>query len=719
VREVYYNIDGQGWTSQIGRTAAVTVSGDGRHTVEYYAVDKAGNEEARKSISFQIDATPPSAISGVVETHGIPNNQWQKRSLATFAWDASSDSGSGVAGYQFMYVNQTTAALVNQNFTAADPRTWSPYQFGFPSGTYLLRGRAGDRAGNWTPWRDLYVIRADNTPPTNPNTVEHLAGILSTVPQNLTRVADFRWSPAVDAGAGIDGCYIYWGSEDDGVGVDSSFTRDNRYQSAEPLCGEQERCIGYLRLKCEDQAGNLAHTWTTGFQLVYRPFLDPESKNYRLPGYAVSLGAGPTSTQSYRLHSTVGQVIDTAPIQSARYRLASGYEANRPLPSALLAQSPDQAAAAADTTCLVPRITINNDAVATRDTTVTLTICAAGAVEMRLSDDPALTNAQWEEFAGTRTWTIAAEEDLSNLPTIFAAFRYPDGTVQQTFSDAIIYDPTPPTGQVALDAGAPRTLALTAQDAGSGVIQMQISPNADFSSGTWEAYTTTVQLTPDPDRATTTRHIRFRDQAGNVSTPTSIELDTQPPTGSITIDPAELGPQQDAVNLVLTAEDQQRDALDMRISEDATFADSFWQPFTPTLTLPISPTEENWGVVYAQYRDESGNESVIYGALYGIDPHLPEITAAWLTPGDTLTHTLTVQARDLFTGVERLHLSNDPRMLEDVTTLPFTETVPWTLDERQVVWVQIEDGVGNRSRAYPATVRAVTEQRIYLPLVGR
>ncbi|NJN68323.1 MAG: hypothetical protein HC884_17235 [Chloroflexaceae bacterium] len=725
VRDVYYNRDGEGWKKQSGSAATVTVSGDGPHTVEYYAVDRAGNSEAPRSISFKIDATPPTDISGVVETHGIPTNQWQKLSYATFEWAPSADSGSGLAGYQMTFVNLANGAVSNRTFTPTEARQWSPYLFGFMSGSYVLRGQAFDHAGNRSPMRNLYVIRSDNTPPANPDTVEHLAGILSTIPQNLTRVADFRWSPAVDAGSGIDGCFVYWGPLFDGVGTEGSFTQEHRYQSPDPLCNEDERCVGYLRLRCEDQAGNLARTWTTGFTLVYRQSLDPESKNYRLPGYVVSLGGGPSTASNHRLQSTIGQVIEAAPMSSERYRLASGYEANRPLPSLVLAQSLTSSTAAIQSTgtltntCLVPRIAINDGAVAINNIHVMLHICAEGAEQMMLSTDPTLSGAQWESVALTRTWTITPNGDLSEPPVVFAAFRYPDGTVQQTFQDTIIYDSFPPTGSATVDDRTPRTLALMAQDAGSGVAQVQISPNADFSGATWETYTTTVQLDPDQDSADSTRYVRFRDQAGNVSDPVSVVLDVQPPTGSVEIDTPELGPQQTFATLNLTAQDNVSGTIDMRISEDVSFGERVWQPFTTTATLPISPTDEGWGVIYVQYRDQAGNESVVYGAVYGVDTSLPEITSAWLTSGDTLTRTLTVQAEDLFTGVEWLHLSNDPMMLEGVVTLPYTETVSWTLNEHEVVWVQVEDGVGNRSLPYPATMPANNERRIYLPLVTR
>ncbi len=70
--------------------------------------------------------------------------------------------------------------------------------------------------------------------------------------------------------------------------------------------------------------------------------------------------------------------------------------------------------------------------------------------------------------------------------------------------------------------------------------------------------------------------------------------------------------------------------------------------------------------------------------------------------GDTLTRTVTVLAYDELAAVETMYLSNDPLMIEGVVTLPYTDTVEWTFDERRVVWVQVEDSVGNITDPYPA-----------------
>jgi hypothetical protein len=154
----------------------------------------------------------------------------------------------------------------------------------------------------------------------------------------------------------------------------------------------------------------------------------------------------------------------------------------------------------------------------------------------------------------------------------------------------------------------------------------------------------------------------------------------------------------------------------------------YWQPFEPTVTWLVSPTQRLGGAIYVQYRDLAGNVSEIYsGTFAGVTP-LPNIQAE-ASSGDSFTRTITFSADDgLLTKKGILRLSNDPLMLEDVVTLPYTITrrqgfylfigeVIWTFDERQVVWVQVEDSVGNSSEPFP--VFAGGGNQIYLPFVRR
>ena len=267
VREVHYRLGAGAWQVQAGGTAAFEVSSDGTHTVEYYAVDNVGNIEANRSTTFRLDRTPPSPPSGVAETNGIPNDQWQKiHNTPAFTWAASSDATSGVWGYQF-YFGPDPAGVSYQTFLAADPRQWTPQPDGVRTGTYYLRGRARDNAGNWTAWSTLFTYRYDGTPPENPTGITHAAGIANDTWQRTTNLADFAWPVPHDEGSGIKGYNVYWGASQDGKSTD--FITANAYQSPTPLCGANEACVGYLRLRSVDNVDTPANDWTTAFTLRY------------------------------------------------------------------------------------------------------------------------------------------------------------------------------------------------------------------------------------------------------------------------------------------------------------------------------------------------------------------------------------------------------------------------------------------------------------------
>jgi hypothetical protein len=98
-----------------------------------------------------------------------------------------------------------------------------------------------------------------------------------------------------------------------------------------------------------------------------------------------------------------------------------------------------------------------------------------------------------------------------------------------------------------------------------------------------------------------------------------------------------------------------------------------------------------------------------------VDTVPPEVLVT-VEPGNTVTRTVTVVASDASAEVAAVRLSNDPRMLEGVVTLAGMDTVTWIFDERQVVWVQVEDTVGNTSEPYG--IYAPMQSMLYLPIIN-
>jgi len=264
--QVFYRLDGGGWQSQNGSDVAFTVNTDGQHTLEYYAVDALGNTAEQGSLAFQIDQTPPTPPAGVEEVHGVMSNLWQREdSVPAFTWQPSTDNASGVLGYQF-YFGLDAQGNGYDNILASAPLQYNPYPSGVHTGTYYLRGRTQDVAGNWSAWTDLFTFLYDGTPPENPADVTHSLGITATW-QNLSNLADFAWPVPHDEGSGVQGYYVYWGTNP--TFTTTQFITTPAYQSGTPLCALDAACTGYLRLRSADNAGNLAEDWTTAFVLRY------------------------------------------------------------------------------------------------------------------------------------------------------------------------------------------------------------------------------------------------------------------------------------------------------------------------------------------------------------------------------------------------------------------------------------------------------------------
>ena len=258
VQEIKYRVDGESWHTYSG---PFTVSGDGSHTVDYYAVDRVGNTESSHSVSFKIDATPPSPPSGAIETHGVTSGHWQNiTNEPCFTWSPSTDAGSGLWGYQVYFGEDPggtgLTSLQTESYCAAPVRT----------GTYYFRARARDRAGNWSDWTTLFTFKYDGTPPENP-TASHNAGIPNDTWQRETRTADFSWDEPYDEGSGVQGYYLYWGPAEDGIS--DTFTTARQFISDTPICAEDEAATWYLRLRSVDKVGNLAEDWSTAFTLRY------------------------------------------------------------------------------------------------------------------------------------------------------------------------------------------------------------------------------------------------------------------------------------------------------------------------------------------------------------------------------------------------------------------------------------------------------------------
>lgn len=494
------------------------------------------------------------------------------------------------------------------------------------------------------------------------------------------------------------------------------------------------------------------------------PIIEPEYKKYSHKSGVFTSGSGSVTLLSanFRMVGVVGEVglpNNEVTLSSQTFQHQAGflatYRTSAPMSPPASGPPPQ---AEPDTICDVPRISINYGMSFTTDSVVTLSICAPNAVEMLISNNSDFAGATWEPYNYSKTWKLITDSQDVLPRFVYAAFKDNSGTIYTTYFDNTIHDPKPPSGTVLVGDSIPSgssvdvvdaystsryfqnsdgtplaqplafvslpttgtvNLYLNAHDDNSGVAEMQVSASATFSDTTWEPYSALKSWTPAGADGIQAVYVRFRDQAGNISVPIDAHfiLDTSPPMGSITVNPHVISPNAVAVDLKLHAQDDLSEVTDMRIASDPKFSDAVWLPYTASATWPVNSIEEQEGVVYVQYRDRSGNVSEVYGDAYIVDNRAPELHAR-VQAGLSLARVVELNVYDQLANVTFMHLSNDPQMVDGVLTLPYSHTVTWTFDHRRVLWVQIEDSLGNISRPYPV----VAERRLintFLPMIGR
>ncbi|MDR1997457.1 MAG: hypothetical protein LBQ83_03955 [Candidatus Margulisbacteria bacterium] len=166
-------------------------------------------------------------------------------------------------------------------------------------------------------------------------------------------------------------------------------------------------------------------------------------------------------------------------------------------------------------------VLINNGAVYTNTTNVSLTFPATGADEMRVSNDIAFTGSLWETYrTAMAAWLL---QDTEGVQTVNVQYRDLAGNTSNIGYDTIILDRTPPGGLVTINGGAASSnslvlsLTLTASDNLSGVAEMLISETSS-ASGVWQAYKTAASYKfSDKTTGNRTIYVWYKDRAGNIS----------------------------------------------------------------------------------------------------------------------------------------------------------------------------------------------------------
>ena len=238
-------------------------------------------------------------------------------------------------------------------------------------------------------------------------------------------------------------------------------------------------------------------------------------------------------------------------------------------------------------------------------------------------------------------------------------------------------------------------------------IEMRVSENSNFSGAGWEPYSALKPWTFTGSDGQKILYAQFKNSTGNITeTSASFILDTLPPFGGIAFSQRVVGPSTSTITLYFGAEDNASGVTDVRVSTDPNFGDVPWEAYALSREWFAYATWEegrDQETAYVQYRDLVGNISDVYSDTYVVDRTPPDVYVEVPLGEETLVaRMVTVLAWDELADIADMRVTNDPLMIDGVVTLPYAETFEWTFDDRRVIWVQVEDSVGNWSEPYPA-----------------
>jgi len=171
--------------------------------------------------------------------------------------------------------------------------------------------------------------------------------------------------------------------------------------------------------------------------------------------------------------------------------------------------------------------------------TVTATDTTTSVTDMKISEDNTFAGVSWESYATSKAFTLSSGDGAK---TVYVKFMDAIGNESDIYSDTIALDTSLPTGTISINSGAAytnnasATLALSATDVTTSVMNAMFSEVADFSGATWEAYASSNVFTLTGADGTKTIYAKFKDAAGNISEVVSdgIILDTTAPKTAIT-----------------------------------------------------------------------------------------------------------------------------------------------------------------------------------------
>jgi hypothetical protein len=287
-----------------------------------------------------------------------------------------------------------------------------------------------------------------------------------------------------------------------------------------------------------------------------------------------------------------------------------------------------------------PALAINGGAAYAMSPGVDLTLAAAGAVGMQLSNDGVFDVEPVVAYATSYLgWPL---DGADGVKAVYARFLDAAGNASAVAQAYIVLDTSPPVaGTPAVNAGAAYTsqpiVSLTLP--ASGADAMYVSEGACGAGAAWAGYTSTVPFALAATQGTHRVWARYRDAAGNLSACVSaaVYLDQtfySPGLGLSITGKENMAGNTSDTTVTLQFGSVSTDATQVRVANDASFASANWMAY-PGATMAWSlPPVDGAKTVYAQLRDAAGNLSSPISAGIVLDQTGPDTPLLAITDGN-------------------------------------------------------------------------------------
>jgi len=216
----------------------------GNHTWYIIAVDSAQNKRvSEETWILRVDNLPPKAFT----LNEPADNQWTIDTTPTFVWQASADSGIGLAKYQLWIDNELKVDNIAQDVT----QFTLPQDLALTEGTHTWTVIAFDELDNSRAAQEAFTVGIDITPPDD---------FALTAPQDESHVSavspDFQWEASADGGSGLQE-YELW--------IDGERNVDDLQTTTSPPAQPLIEGPHTWRVRALDYAGNVSTSATYSF----------------------------------------------------------------------------------------------------------------------------------------------------------------------------------------------------------------------------------------------------------------------------------------------------------------------------------------------------------------------------------------------------------------------------------------------------------------------